>query len=59
MTEQNETRAASQPTMLPASAYSDPASYERERSAIFAREWQYVADTAQLAEHGDYIATAR
>ncbi len=44
-------------TMLPASAYVDAAVYERERAAIFAREWTFVADPAQIASTGDYIAT--
>lgn len=48
--------SGAQPTALPASAYCDPAFLERERAAIFAREWTFVADTAQLASPGDYVA---
>jgi choline monooxygenase len=42
--------------MLPASAYVDAAMLERERAAIFAREWTFAADAAQLADHGSYVA---
>src|SRR5262249_39492632 len=41
---------------LPASAYHDPAVYERERHAVFAREWQLAGFRAQLHEPGDYVA---
>lgn len=44
-------------TMLPASAYVDPVVYERERQAIFAREWAFAADTVQLSSPGSYVAT--
>lgn len=57
MTTERATRTDIQPTMLPASYYVDSAVYERERTAIFAREWTYVADMSQLARHGDYVAT--
>ena len=48
---------AATPTLLNAAAYVDPAVYAREREAIFAREWAFVADAGQLASAGDYVAT--
>jgi choline monooxygenase len=42
---------------LPASWYHDPAVYERERHAVFAREWLLVARRDQLRAPGDYVAT--
>lgn len=42
---------------LPATWYTDPALYQRERRAVFAREWQFVGAESRLAEGGDYIAT--
>lgn len=45
-----------QQSMLPASAYTDPAMLERERRSIFAREWHFVAPASVLAEHGQYVA---
>ena len=41
---------------LPASWYHDPAVYERERHAIFAREWLYVGHDRGLRRPGDYLA---
>ena len=41
---------------LEASWYCDPAIYERERHAIFAREWQVVGYESDLARPGDYVA---
>jgi choline monooxygenase len=41
---------------LPASAYHDPAVYEAERHAIFAREWQLVGLRNDLRDAGDYVA---
>jgi phenylpropionate dioxygenase-like ring-hydroxylating dioxygenase large terminal subunit len=42
---------------LPASWYgSDPAIYRLELERIFARNWQYTARTAQLAEPGSFVA---
>ena len=41
---------------LPASAYVDPERYQRERRAVFAREWTAVGDTRQLADPGAYLA---
>jgi choline monooxygenase len=43
-------------TTLPATAYFDPAVYEQERHAIFAREWQLAGFRAHLQNTGDYIA---
>lgn len=41
---------------LPASWYHDPGVFERERHAIFAREWQVVARSDQVARSGAYLA---
>ena len=41
---------------LPAAVYSDPAAYEHERHAIFAKEWQLVGFRPDLQQRGDYIA---
>jgi choline monooxygenase len=43
-------------TTLPASMYHDPAVYEHERRAIFAREWQLAGVRLDLQDAGDYIA---
>ncbi|MEZ5773949.1 MAG: SRPBCC family protein [Hyphomicrobiaceae bacterium] len=40
---------------LPASWYTDPAIYEREKRAIFYRTWQYVAHKSLFREAGDYV----
>lgn len=40
---------------LPARWYYDAEIYERERAAIFAREWQVVAHAAQLQSAGDAV----
>jgi choline monooxygenase len=40
---------------LPASWYHDPAIWERERTAVFGREWQYAGHVSQLAEPGQYL----
>lgn len=45
-----------QNSMLPASAYTDPAMLERERRAIFAREWCFAAPASTVAEPGQYVA---
>src|SRR4029077_2426098 len=42
---------------LPASAYLDEAVFERERDRIFARTWQLVARTDELARVGDLKPT--
>lgn len=41
---------------LDARYYVEPALYERERQAVFARSWQMLGPAAQLAEAGDYLA---
>lgn len=41
---------------LPASMYRDPAVYERERAAIFGREWIAFARAEQLAKPGAGVA---
>ncbi len=35
--------------------YTDPAVYERERHAVFARQWQLAGFRTQLREPGDYV----
>jgi choline monooxygenase len=40
---------------LPATMYTDPSVYERERHAIFARQWQLAGFRAQLRDPGDYV----
>ncbi|HYD99061.1 MAG TPA: SRPBCC family protein [Alphaproteobacteria bacterium] len=42
---------------LPAAWYSDPQYWERERHAIFAKEWLMLGRESQLAEPGSYIAS--
>jgi len=41
---------------LPASWYHDPEIYERERVALFGREWLMVGRASQLHSPGDYLA---
>jgi choline monooxygenase len=41
---------------LPASMYRDPAVYERERTAVFGREWLVFAREEQLATPGACVA---
>src|SRR5207249_2404238 len=41
---------------LPASWYHDPEVYERERTALFGREWLMVGRASQLQSPGDYLA---
>jgi choline monooxygenase len=41
---------------LPAAWYHEPAVFEQERRAIFAREWLYVGRAGQLRRRGDYVA---
>jgi choline monooxygenase len=41
---------------LPASAYRDPALFERERHDIFAREWLLYGRSDQLPNPGDFLA---
>ena len=40
---------------MPSRYYTDPAVYEREKQAIFARTWHYVGHESQLREPGDYL----
>jgi choline monooxygenase len=40
----------------PAALYRDPAVFERERGAIFAKAWLFLGLEADLAEAGDYVA---
>jgi choline monooxygenase len=42
---------------LPADWYHRPDIFERERQAVFAREWQLVGGIGQVKVPGDYIAT--
>ncbi len=42
---------------LPAEWYHRADMFERERQAVFAREWQFIGSAAALAHPGDYIAT--
>jgi len=49
--------ASSEPVApLAPSAYVDPVHYERERRAIFAKEWIAIGDRAQLDGAGAYVA---
>ncbi len=41
---------------LPASWYRDATVYERERHAVFAREWLWFAHASELASPGQYVA---
>ncbi len=54
----SETELAAQPldraVALPAHCYTDPALFAFERGAIFARAWQLVARSADLAASGDH-----
>lgn len=43
-------------TTLPAAWYHDRSIHERERQAIFGREWLYVGSAQQLRAPGDYLA---
>ena len=40
---------------IPSRYYTDPAIHEREKRAIFARNWHYVGHESQLREPGDYL----
>ena len=42
---------------LPADWYTDPAVMHLERTRIFARTWQYVGRTEQVAQPGDFFAS--
>ena len=37
--------------------YADPEVLRREGERIFARAWQYVGHTGQVAEHGLFFAS--
>lgn len=41
---------------LPASAYVDPAIFERERLAVWRREWLCVGTAAEVTARGQYVA---
>jgi choline monooxygenase len=41
---------------LPASWYVDPSVWERERQAVFGREWLFVGHRQRLTDSGDYLA---
>jgi choline monooxygenase len=41
---------------LPAAWYADPAVVELERSRIFARSWQYVGRSGDVAEPGQFVS---
>jgi phenylpropionate dioxygenase-like ring-hydroxylating dioxygenase large terminal subunit len=40
---------------LPATWYTDPATFARERARIFQRSWQYAGLAEQLARPGDFL----
>lgn len=42
--------------VLPSSAYTSPAVYDRELADVFGRSWVHVADTTELREPGAYVA---
>jgi len=42
---------------IPASFYTDPAVFSRERERIFARSWQVVGHRSQLTKPGDFFTT--
>jgi len=42
---------------IPASFYTDPGVFSRERERIFARSWQVVGHGSQLAKPGDFFTT--
>jgi choline monooxygenase len=42
---------------LPWSWYTDPATFELEREAIFRRHWQYVGHLGELPRPGSFVAT--
>lgn len=45
----------SRATTLPPKCYTDPEVFERERTALFHREWICVARAEQLPDAGDYL----
>lgn len=40
---------------LPARYYTDPAVYERERTGLLSRTWQFAGHVAEIPKPGDYI----
>ena len=44
------------PETLPAAWYHDAAVFQRERQAIFARNWSLIGRLEKLARPGDYVA---
>src|SRR6266550_3192947 len=40
---------------LPAAAYSDPAYYELQKNAVFARSWQWVGDAGRVKAPGHVL----
>jgi choline monooxygenase len=52
----SDAEALRRATTLPAVAYHDPATYERERRSVFGREWQLAGFRTHLREPGDYVA---
>src|SRR5215831_5920936 len=42
---------------LPATLYTDPTVFAREREKIFYRTWQVVGHVSQVLEPGDYFTT--
>jgi nitrite reductase/ring-hydroxylating ferredoxin subunit len=44
------------PVTAPASWYRDPSLWPRERTAIFARSWQFLGHVSALQNPGDYIS---
>ena len=40
---------------MPARWYTDPAIYEREKTAIFYKTWHYVGHISEVTKDGDYV----
>ena len=40
----------------PAALYRDPAAYERERTGVFARTWQFIGNESEVSGPGDYLS---
>jgi phenylpropionate dioxygenase-like ring-hydroxylating dioxygenase large terminal subunit len=58
MTEQRRANMSGDPARsptLPGWAYTDPALFEREKSEIFYKSWQYAGWIGDLAEPGSYL----
>ena len=51
-----ESDAGADGETLPAQWYHDEAHFQRERRAIFARNWSLIARDEQLPGPGDYVA---